>query len=218
MLEIEVKSPDDFLLELDQLFAVNLLAEQVWEFIDHHLEAWVHVLVQLGSQKKTDCSELDKIWSHLTSLSESRKISIGHTNCDVKCLLTVFLYTVQFLNQANHALTILWLDPQGLLSVDEVVSDRLIFLHDGEIGRLRVLWGGLSSLVGLDGSLEVGILNIEDWHLLFELVKPPGVHDIGIVHLASLDGSLARTAGWGEEHVAEQTVWALVLGLLTAAL
>ena len=134
MLEIEVKSPDDFLLELDQLFAVNLLAEQVWEFIDHHLEAWVHVLVQLGSQKKTDCSELDKIWSHLTSFSESRKISIGYTNCDVKCLLTVLLDTVQFLNQTNHALTVLWLDPQGLLSVDEVVSDCLIFLHDGEVG------------------------------------------------------------------------------------
>ena len=172
MLKVKVKSLNDFLFKSNKLLSIYLLAKEVREFVDHHLEAWVHVLVQLGSKQQTNCSKLNQVGSHLALLCQGSKISICDTHSDVECFFAVLLNSVQLLDQTDHALTILWLNSQVILTLSEVVSNGFILLHHGEVAGLRVLWSGLSSLVSPDIIHNRSIINIKSWNLLFDLVHP----------------------------------------------
>ena len=50
MLKIEIQRTDDLLFELDELLAAHLFSEQLRQFVNHHIEARIHVLVHLGGQ------------------------------------------------------------------------------------------------------------------------------------------------------------------------
>ena len=63
MLQIEVKCTDNLLLEQDELLASDLLAEQGRQPLNHHIKAWVHVLVHLGSHQDANRSQLNQVRS-----------------------------------------------------------------------------------------------------------------------------------------------------------
>lgn len=66
MLQIEVKSTNNLLLEDNELLACDLLAEQGRKPLNHHIKAWVHVLVHLGSHQDANRRQLNKVGSLFT--------------------------------------------------------------------------------------------------------------------------------------------------------
>lgn len=141
------------------------------------------MLVQLGGQEEADRAQLDQVWSGQALGSQLGKVSVSDTCSLVESLFTVLLYTVQFLDQADHAFTVGWLNFEVLANFREVVADRFLFLQHVKVATLSVLRCSLASLVLRDCELLVGILYVEGWNLRFNLSQPTTSHVFADAHI-----------------------------------
>lgn len=110
------------------MVSVDLIPEESGQFVDHHLEAGIHVLIHLGGHQNADCCQLDQVRRSLSLCGQNGEISVRNAHSEVECVLGVALDAMELLDERNHRLSVLWGDPQRKARQFKVVSNRSFLL------------------------------------------------------------------------------------------
>lgn len=101
-LQVEIKRANNLLFKDDQVLSSDLFAQKRRKSFDHHVEAWVHVLVHFCGHQQRDSCQLDQIGGFLSLGGENSEISVGDAHCEIEGVFCIVFDSMKLLNQRNH--------------------------------------------------------------------------------------------------------------------